>query len=64
MFFIFFPCTLLFSRNIHDDSMPNIVLRVTANIVFGYATYVLLSLHMASSVYMPACTVSSGFEKD
>ncbi|XP_075881919.1 mucosa-associated lymphoid tissue lymphoma translocation protein 1 isoform X2 [Nelusetta ayraudi] len=25
-------------RNIHDDSMPNIVLRVTANIVFGYAT--------------------------
>lgn len=26
------------SRNIHDDSTPNIVLRVTANIVFGYAT--------------------------
>ncbi|XP_036954804.1 mucosa-associated lymphoid tissue lymphoma translocation protein 1 isoform X2 [Acanthopagrus latus] len=25
-------------RNIHDDSTPNIVLRVTANIVFGYAT--------------------------
>ncbi|XP_075960845.1 mucosa-associated lymphoid tissue lymphoma translocation protein 1 isoform X2 [Anarhichas minor] len=25
-------------RNIHDDSAPNIVLRVTANIVFGYAT--------------------------
>lgn len=54
MFLIFFPCTVLFSRNIHDDSMPNIVLRVTANIVFGYATYVLLSLHMASSVYTQA----------
>lgn len=54
----------LFSRNIHDDSMPNIVLRVTANIVFGYATYVLLSLHMASSVYTRACTASSAFEKD
>ncbi|KAM3868224.1 mucosa-associated lymphoid tissue lymphoma translocation protein 1 [Diretmus argenteus] len=25
-------------RNVHDDSAPNIVLRVTANIVFGYAT--------------------------
>ncbi|XP_071339754.1 mucosa-associated lymphoid tissue lymphoma translocation protein 1 isoform X1 [Trachinotus anak] len=25
-------------RNIHDDSTPNVVLRVTANIVFGYAT--------------------------
>ncbi|XP_072243597.1 mucosa-associated lymphoid tissue lymphoma translocation protein 1 [Leuresthes tenuis] len=25
-------------RNIHDDSAPNIILRVTANIVFGYAT--------------------------
>ncbi|KAG7490505.1 mucosa-associated lymphoid tissue lymphoma translocation protein 1 isoform X1 [Solea senegalensis] len=25
-------------RNIHDDSATNIVLRVTANIVFGYAT--------------------------
>ncbi|TMS03736.1 Mucosa-associated lymphoid tissue lymphoma translocation protein 1 [Larimichthys crocea] len=25
-------------RNIHDESTPNIVLRVTANIVFGYAT--------------------------
>ncbi|KAM6930266.1 mucosa-associated lymphoid tissue lymphoma translocation protein 1 [Xenentodon cancila] len=25
-------------RNIHDDNTPNIVLRVTANIVFGYAT--------------------------
>ncbi|XP_008292378.1 mucosa-associated lymphoid tissue lymphoma translocation protein 1 isoform X2 [Stegastes partitus] len=25
-------------RNIHDNSAPNIVLRVTANIVFGYAT--------------------------
>ncbi|KAF3851371.1 hypothetical protein F7725_013143 [Dissostichus mawsoni] len=25
-------------RNYHDDSAPNIVLRVTANIVFGYAT--------------------------
>ncbi|XP_008334175.1 mucosa-associated lymphoid tissue lymphoma translocation protein 1 isoform X2 [Cynoglossus semilaevis] len=25
-------------RNIHDDSTTNIVLRVTANIVFGYAT--------------------------
>ncbi|CAK6959705.1 LOW QUALITY PROTEIN: mucosa-associated lymphoid tissue lymphoma translocation protein 1 [Scomber scombrus] len=25
-------------RNIHDDSASNIVLRVTANIVFGYAT--------------------------
>ncbi|XP_068165906.1 mucosa-associated lymphoid tissue lymphoma translocation protein 1 isoform X2 [Antennarius striatus] len=25
-------------RNIHDDSTPNIILRVTANIVFGYAT--------------------------
>ncbi|CAL8348124.1 unnamed protein product [Lota lota] len=25
-------------RNIHDDSTPNILLRVTANIVFGYAT--------------------------
>ncbi|KAM7415797.1 hypothetical protein PAMA_018047 [Pampus argenteus] len=25
-------------RNVHDDSTPNIVLRVTANIVFGYAT--------------------------
>ncbi|XP_028269202.1 mucosa-associated lymphoid tissue lymphoma translocation protein 1 isoform X2 [Parambassis ranga] len=25
-------------RNFHDDSTPNIVLRVTANIVFGYAT--------------------------
>ncbi|KAL6114759.1 malt1 [Pungitius sinensis] len=25
-------------RNIHDDSAPNNVLRVTANIVFGYAT--------------------------
>ncbi|XP_062307598.1 mucosa-associated lymphoid tissue lymphoma translocation protein 1 isoform X1 [Osmerus eperlanus] len=25
-------------RNIHDDITPNIVLRVTANIVFGYAT--------------------------
>lgn len=60
----FFPCTVLFSRNIHDDSMPNIVLRVTANIVFGYATYVLLLLHMASSVYTRACTVPSGFEKD
>lgn len=39
-------------RNIHDDSMPNIVLRVTANIVFGYATYVLLSLRAAPSVYL------------
>ncbi|XP_023657758.1 mucosa-associated lymphoid tissue lymphoma translocation protein 1 [Paramormyrops kingsleyae] len=25
-------------RNIHDDTTPNVVLRVTANIVFGYAT--------------------------
>nr|XP_057926226.1 mucosa-associated lymphoid tissue lymphoma translocation protein 1 isoform X2 [Doryrhamphus excisus] len=25
-------------RNIHDDSTPRVVLRVTANIVFGYAT--------------------------
>uniref|UniRef100_A0A8D3DIQ7 MALT paracaspase 1 n=1 Tax=Scophthalmus maximus TaxID=52904 RepID=A0A8D3DIQ7_SCOMX len=25
-------------RNFHDDSTPNVVLRVTANIVFGYAT--------------------------
>ncbi|XP_030225397.1 mucosa-associated lymphoid tissue lymphoma translocation protein 1 isoform X1 [Gadus morhua] len=25
-------------RNIHDDHTPNILLRVTANIVFGYAT--------------------------
>uniref|UniRef100_A0A8C7GUM8 MALT1 paracaspase n=1 Tax=Oncorhynchus kisutch TaxID=8019 RepID=A0A8C7GUM8_ONCKI len=25
-------------RNIHDDTTPNILLRVTANIVFGYAT--------------------------
>uniref|UniRef100_A0A665WE41 MALT paracaspase 1 n=1 Tax=Echeneis naucrates TaxID=173247 RepID=A0A665WE41_ECHNA len=25
-------------RNIHDETTPNIVLRVTANIVFGYAT--------------------------
>ncbi|XP_041643572.1 mucosa-associated lymphoid tissue lymphoma translocation protein 1 isoform X2 [Cheilinus undulatus] len=25
-------------RNIHDESTPNVVLRVTANIVFGYAT--------------------------
>ncbi|KAK5870853.1 hypothetical protein PBY51_003765 [Eleginops maclovinus] len=25
-------------RNIHDDSAPNNILRVTANIVFGYAT--------------------------
>ncbi|KAJ3603484.1 hypothetical protein NHX12_028230 [Muraenolepis orangiensis] len=25
-------------RNFHDDSTPNIVLKVTANIVFGYAT--------------------------
>ncbi|XP_034081200.1 mucosa-associated lymphoid tissue lymphoma translocation protein 1 isoform X1 [Gymnodraco acuticeps] len=25
-------------RNYHDDSAPNIILRVTANIVFGYAT--------------------------
>ncbi|KAG7274708.1 hypothetical protein CRUP_021149 [Coryphaenoides rupestris] len=25
-------------RNIHDDSTPNIMLKVTANIVFGYAT--------------------------
>ncbi|KAM4745605.1 mucosa-associated lymphoid tissue lymphoma translocation protein 1 isoform 2-T2 [Anableps anableps] len=25
-------------RNIHDESTPNIILRVTANIVFGYAT--------------------------
>lgn len=30
----------IFLRNIHDDSAPNIVLRVTANIVFGYATWV------------------------
>uniref|UniRef100_A0A8C2DRE7 MALT paracaspase 1 n=1 Tax=Cyprinus carpio TaxID=7962 RepID=A0A8C2DRE7_CYPCA len=25
-------------RNVHDDAMPNVVLKVTANIVFGYAT--------------------------
>ncbi|XP_076007136.1 mucosa-associated lymphoid tissue lymphoma translocation protein 1 isoform X2 [Genypterus blacodes] len=25
-------------RNVHDESTPNIILRVTANIVFGYAT--------------------------
>ncbi|KAJ8415579.1 hypothetical protein AAFF_G00425590 [Aldrovandia affinis] len=25
-------------RNIHDDTTPNVVLKVTANIVFGYAT--------------------------
>ncbi|CAN9512694.1 unnamed protein product [Ophioblennius macclurei] len=25
-------------RNFHDDSTPNVILRVTANIVFGYAT--------------------------
>lgn len=41
-----------FLRNIHDDSMPNIVLRVTANIVFGYATYVLLLLHTTSHVHL------------
>ncbi|RXN22667.1 mucosa-associated lymphoid tissue lymphoma translocation 1-like protein [Labeo rohita] len=25
-------------RNVHDDAMPNVMLKVTANIVFGYAT--------------------------
>lgn len=25
-------------RNMHDDAMPNVMLKVTANIVFGYAT--------------------------
>ncbi|TRY95854.1 hypothetical protein DNTS_021388 [Danionella cerebrum] len=25
-------------RNVHDDVMPNVMLKVTANIVFGYAT--------------------------
>lgn len=25
-------------RNLHDDATPNVVLKVTANIVFGYAT--------------------------
>lgn len=25
-------------RNFHDDVMPNVMLKVTANIVFGYAT--------------------------
>ncbi|XP_018599535.1 mucosa-associated lymphoid tissue lymphoma translocation protein 1 [Scleropages formosus] len=25
-------------RNVHDDTTPNVVLKVTANIVFGYAT--------------------------
>uniref|UniRef100_A0A8C2PPY9 MALT paracaspase 1 n=1 Tax=Cyprinus carpio TaxID=7962 RepID=A0A8C2PPY9_CYPCA len=26
------------TRNLHDDATPNVVLKVTANIVFGYAT--------------------------
>lgn len=25
-------------RNLHDEVMPNVMLKVTANIVFGYAT--------------------------
>uniref|UniRef100_A0A3P8T0C2 MALT paracaspase 1 n=1 Tax=Amphiprion percula TaxID=161767 RepID=A0A3P8T0C2_AMPPE len=36
-------------KNIHDDSTPNIVLRVTANIVFGYACQDAEAFELSSS---------------
>ncbi len=47
-------------RNLHDDATPNVVLKVTANIVFGYATWVTdcLFFHPEITCWSTFCSLS------
>ncbi len=47
-------------RNVHDDATPNVVLKVTANIVFGYATWVIecLCFHPEITCWSTVCSLS------
>lgn len=48
-------------RNVHDDAMPNVMLKVTANIVFGYATWV---FHPEIASWSTLCSLSDMLPHD
>lgn len=48
-------------RNVHDDATPNVVLKVTANIVFGYATWVTECLSISSRTNVLQYILFSGW---